>query len=169
MVAAIGRGNGLGSRFLRLRPSGPPLAPQRRAISVVEGQNGEDCDHADPASGGHCGAGVSPAGCDPVSAIVCIAPVSVHQLRPSGPPMAPQRRAISVVEGQNGEDCDPADHASGGLMASLERCSQRFRRGLPGMTMCGRSFPAGGIKGAHCQTRHAPVCVVFRVLSRCWF
>ena len=44
------------------------------------------------------------------------------RLRPSGPPLATQRRAISVVEGQNGEDCDHADHASGGLMANLEKC-----------------------------------------------
>ena len=56
-------------------------------------------------------------------------------LRPSGPPLAPQRRAISVVGEQNGEDCDHADHANGGLMANLEKCSQRCRRGLPGMVI----------------------------------
>ena len=82
---------------LRPRPSGPPLASQRRAISVVGEQNGKDCDHADRASGGDCGAGVSPAGCLPLSVTFCIAPAPVYQPRPSGPPLAPQRHAISVV------------------------------------------------------------------------
>ncbi len=35
----------------------------------------------------------------------------VPELRPSGPPPATQRRAISVVGEQNGEDDDHADHA----------------------------------------------------------
>ena len=53
--------------------------------------------------------------------------------RPSGSPMAPQRRANSVVEVQNGEDCDHAAHANGGLLANGKRCSRCLRRGLPGM------------------------------------
>jgi len=71
----------------------------------------------------------------------------VHQLRPSGPPLATQRRVISVVEGQNGENCDHADRASGGLKTNGKICWQHLRRGVPGMTMCGRRRRAGRLMG----------------------
>jgi len=152
--------------FGQPRPSGPPLASQRRGISVVGEQNGKDCDHADRANGGlmaslekcsqHFGRGV------PGSVIVrsvsfCLGVVPAQfrtrhsrwrglpetvavsasgavtdtvadtvaghcQPQPSGPPLASQRRVISVVGEQNGKDCDHADHANGGLVARLERC-----------------------------------------------
>lgn len=57
---------------------------------------------------------------------------AVFELRPSGPPLATQRRVISVVGEQNGKDCDHADRANGGLLADGKRCSQRRRRGVPG-------------------------------------
>ena len=50
------------TEFCLSRPSETPPVSQRRSISVVVEQNGKDCDHADHACGGHCGAGVSPAG-----------------------------------------------------------------------------------------------------------
>ena len=88
------------------------------------------------------------------------------QPRPSGPPPASQRRAISVVEGQNEENCDHADHASGGLMANLERCSQHFRRGLPGMVIVRNGTRLREVLPAQCHARHASVSGVFRVLLR---
>ncbi len=38
-------------------------------------------------------------------------------------------------------------------------------RGLPGMTLCGAQRAAGRLVPAQCQARHAPVSVLFRVLS----
>ena len=76
--------------------------------------------------------------------------------------MATQRRVISVVEGQNGENCDHADRANGGLLASLEKCSQRFRRGLPGIDIVRNGTRRQEVLPAQCHARHAPVERVFR-------
>jgi len=76
-------------------------------------------------------------------AAVAVTVAPVHQLRPSGSPLATQRRAISVVEEQNGEDHDHADHASDGLLTNRERCFQRLRRGVPGPHLCGARCVAG--------------------------
>ena len=67
----------------------------------------------------------------------------VHEPRPSGPPLATQRRAISVVGEQNRENCDHADHANGGLLANGRRFSHRLRRGVPGPHLCEARRVAG--------------------------
>ncbi len=48
--------------------------------------------------------------------------------------------------------CRPRCPRAGGLLASGKRCSRRRRRGVPGMTLCGRSCLAGWFLGAQCQT-----------------
>ena len=94
-----------------------------------------------------------------------IAPVA----RPSAPAfwaaVATQRRAISVVGEQNGKDCDHADRAPAASWRAGRDAPGRRRRGLPGMTLCGRSCVAEWVSGAQCQTRHAPVS---GGLARAW-
>jgi len=79
----------------------------------------------------------------------------VHQLRPSGPPLASQRRAISVVEVDGGENCDHADHANGGLLAIGEKCLHRCRRGVPGSVIVRSVLLCRVVVPAQLRTRHS--------------
>jgi len=85
----------------------------------------------------------------------------LHRPRSSGPPVATQRRAISVVGEQNGEDCDHAARASGGLPPGRDR-----RTGLPSPWSARydyvREVPQSrNAREAHCQTCTSRWALVF--------
>jgi len=85
----------------------------------------------------------------------------IPRVRPSGPPPATQRRTISVVEQRMiGESATTLLARAAASWRAGTDASDRLRRGVPGMTMCG----GGGslcrkARGAHCQTPHVPVGV----------
>ncbi len=105
----------------------------------------------------HCGAGVPPAGCRCV-----LAPTSTGagrargflRLRPSGPPSASRRRAISVVGEQNGKGCDHADRAPAACFAAGGDAPGGFTAGVARRRHCARG--SGLLEGLSLGTMPRP-------------
>ena len=88
------------------------------------------------------------------------------QPRPSGPPPASQRRAISgVIRWSIDKSVTTLIARAAASFRAGAANPQRCRRGLPGMNIVRGAVRSREFPGAQCYARHAPPHVVFRVLS----